>query len=156
MSQGRAEPLVEPRFEHAAAPQLVHVRARDDRLRGPDDRILLLRVEGRALAGKRGGGFLGTSAYAAAKAGVLGFTKAVAREVAPHGVRSNAVAPGPLEGGMTAGISPAARERLLAHVPLARLGRPEEVAAAVAFLAGDAAAWITGETINVDGGILME
>jgi len=109
-----------------------------------------------SVAGKRGGGFLGTSAYAAAKAGVLGFTKAVAREVAPHGVRSNAVAPGPLEGGMTAGISPAARERLLAHVPLARLGRPEEVAAAVAFLAGDAAAWITGETINVDGGILME
>lgn len=111
-----------------------------------------------SLAGKRGGGILGKCAYATAKAGVLGFTKAAARELAQYGIRVNSVAPGAFDTGMSSVLSVDVqmRERVLAEIPLGRLGRPEDVSNAVLFLASDDSAYITGETIVLDGGILME
>lgn len=111
-----------------------------------------------SVAGKRGGGLLGKCAYATAKAGVLGFTKAIARELAPYGIRANAIAPGAFDIGMSEVLSvdQEMRERVLAGIPLGRLGRPEDVAKAVLFLGSDDSAYSTGETIVVDGGILME
>lgn len=99
-------------------------------------------------------GNAGQSAYSAAKAGLIGLTKSLARELAPRNVRVNAVSPGFIETDMTAALPETARERILTQVPLARLGRPEEVAAAVAFLASDAASYITGEVLRVNGGLL--
>jgi 3-oxoacyl-[acyl-carrier protein] reductase len=111
-----------------------------------------------SLAGKRGGGILGKCVYATAKAGVLGFTKATARELAPHGIRVNAVAPAAFDTEMTKVFheDEALLQRVLQTIPLGRLGRPDELAPAVAFLASDEASYITGETINLDGGIQME
>ena len=100
-------------------------------------------------------GNAGQCNYAAAKAGILGFTKSLAREVAPRGITVNAVAPGFIDTDMTAQLDAATRESLLNQVPLGRLGRPEEVAAVVAFLASPAAAYVTGETIHVNGGMYM-
>jgi 3-oxoacyl-[acyl-carrier protein] reductase len=96
--------------------------------------------------------------YATAKAGVLGFTKATARELAPHGIRVNAVAPAAFDTEMTKVFheDEALLQRVLQTIPLGRLGRPDELAPAVAFLASDEASYITGETINLDGGIQME
>jgi 3-oxoacyl-[acyl-carrier protein] reductase len=91
--------------------------------------------------------------YSAAKAGLLGLTKAVAREFAGSGVTVNAVAPGIVETDLIAGMAGAKRERMLAAIPMARFGRPEEVAGAVLFLASDEAAYITGEVLCVDGGL---
>jgi len=93
--------------------------------------------------------------YAAAKAGVLGLTKSLAREVASRGITVNAVAPGFIDTDMTRSLGDATRETLLSEVPLGRLGEPEDVAAAVAFLASPAAGYITGETLNVNGGLYM-
>lgn len=90
--------------------------------------------------------------YAASKAGVIGFTKSVAQELAPYGITVNAIAPGPIETEMLAAQDPAAVERMLSLTPARRLGRVEEVAAVVAFLATDAAGYINGETIVIDGG----
>ena len=101
-------------------------------------------------------GNAGQAAYAASKAGLIGLTKAVAREFAGRGVCVNAVAPGYIETDMTAEHLPEAeRERLLATIPLAKIGTPAQVADVVAFLAGPEAGYITGEVLRVNGGMLM-
>ena len=93
--------------------------------------------------------------YSAAKAGVIGLTKAAARELAHWNILVNAVAPGLIETDMTADIPPAAREALMAQVPLKRMGTGREVAETVRFLAGDGAGYITGQVIHVNGGLYM-
>jgi len=97
----------------------------------------------------------GQGNYAAAKAGIGGFTRALALEVASRNITVNAVAPGFIETDMTATLDAARRERLRAAIPLGRLGAAEDVAAAVAFLAGPAAGYITGATLHVNGGMFM-
>ncbi len=99
-------------------------------------------------------GNAGQSAYAASKAGLIGMTKSLARELAPRGIRVNAVSPGFIDTDMTSGLTDALRERILGQIPLARLGRSDEVAQAIAFLASDAASYITGEVLRVNGGLL--
>lgn len=100
-------------------------------------------------------GNAGQTNYAAAKAGILGFTKALAREVGPRGITVNAVAPGFIDTDMTRGLSDEQKQMLLGQIPLGRLGDPDEIAAAVAFLASPQAGYITGETISVNGGMYM-
>lgn len=98
-------------------------------------------------------GNAGQANYAAAKAGVIGLTKTVARELASRGVRCNAVAPGFIETDMTAKLPEAVREALMGEIALGRLGSPEDVAHAVAFLASDEASYITGQVLAIDGGM---
>lgn len=100
-------------------------------------------------------GNAGQSLYAATKAGVLGFTKAVARELASRGVTVNAIAPGFIETEMTAGLPTAVKEEYLRSIPLGRFGASEEVAEVVAFVAGPGARYITGQVIGVNGGLYM-
>jgi 3-oxoacyl-[acyl-carrier protein] reductase len=100
-------------------------------------------------------GTVGQANYAAAKAGLIGLTRSVAREVASRSITVNAVAPGFIEGGMTARLPPDVVKSYIEQVPLGRAGKPEEVAAAVVFLASDEAAYITGQVINVNGGLVM-
>jgi 3-oxoacyl-[acyl-carrier protein] reductase len=97
----------------------------------------------------------GQTNYSAAKAGLIGFTKATARELAHWGILVNAVAPGLIETDMAAAIPAAAREALLAQVPLKRIGSAREVAEMVGFLAGDGAAYVTGQVFHVNGGLYM-
>ncbi len=100
-------------------------------------------------------GNAGQAAYAAAKAGQIGLTKAVARELASRNIRVNAVAPGYIDTDMTSGLPEAAKAKLLEMIPLARLGAAEDVANAVAFLASDQASYVTGEVLRVNGGMYM-
>lgn len=93
--------------------------------------------------------------YAAAKAGLLGFTKSMAREVASRNITVNAVSPGFIDTDMTQELTDEQKEGIFGQVPANRLGKPEEIAAAVGFLASDSAAYITGETLHVNGGMYM-
>ncbi len=100
-------------------------------------------------------GNLGQANYVAAKAGIIGLTKATAREVASRGITVNAVAPGFIETDMTHALGPELQEQMRSQIPLGRFGRPEEVAELVVFLASDQAAYITGQVIHLNGGLWM-
>ena len=100
-------------------------------------------------------GNAGQTNYAAAKAGVIGFTKSLAREMASRGITVNAVAPGFIATDMTAAMPEKAQEHVLTSIPLGKMGKPEDIANAVLFLASDKASYITGQVIHVDGGMVM-
>jgi 3-oxoacyl-[acyl-carrier protein] reductase len=129
--------------------------------------FLAARTVGRGMIRKRSGSIInmasvvgihgngGQANYAASKAGLIGVTKSIALETAGRGVRANAVAPGFISSDMTGAIPKAARTAMLDRIPLKRPGAPEDVAAAVLFLASDASAYITGQVICVDGGMFM-
>jgi 3-oxoacyl-[acyl-carrier protein] reductase len=127
----------------------------------------LIRAASRPMMKQRGGaiinltsivgesGNVGQAAYSASKAGLIGLTKSVAKELASRNIRVNAVSPGFIGTDMTASIHDEMRKKMIENIPLARLGTPEEVASAVVFLASDAAAYITGEVLKVNGGMYM-
>jgi len=100
-------------------------------------------------------GNAGQSNYAAAKAGVAGFGRSLAKEVGSRNITVNTVAPGFIDTDMTRELGDSLREGMLGSIPLARFGKPEEIASVVVFLAGDGGAYITGETIEVNGGMYM-
>lgn len=100
-------------------------------------------------------GNAGQSNYAAAKAGIIGFTKSLAKEVGSRGITVNCVAPGFIDTDMTRTLPDEVRQGLLGNIPLDRLGQPEEIAAAVSFLCSKDAAYVTGETLHVNGGMYM-
>jgi len=106
-----------------------------------------------SVVGIRGNG--GQTNYSASKAGIIGFTKSLAKEVASRGVRVNALAPGYIETDMTDKLPEEARKALLTQIPLGRPGRPEEVASCALFLASDASSYITGQVLGIDGGMGM-
>lgn len=101
-------------------------------------------------------GNAGQANYAASKAGIIGFTKSVAREVAQRGITANAIAPGYVETELTGSLPEDVKDRIRDQVPLGRFGEAEEVAEVVAFLAGEGAGYVTGQTIAVDGGMTMQ
>lgn len=110
-----------------------------------------------SVSGKRGGGVYGGAHYSAAKAGILGFSKALAREVAAFGITVNSVAPGLIATDIRGGLEPPERQlEMSKDIPCKRMGTPEEVAASIAFLASDEAAYITGEEIDINGGSHMD
>ncbi len=129
--------------------------------------FMLMRAVARPMMKQRGGaivnvssviaemGNAGQAAYAASKAGLLGLTKSVARELASRNIRVNAVTPGFITTDMTANLSAELKEKMVQAIPLSRIGNAEEVAGAVAFLASDAASYITGEVLKVNGGMYM-
>jgi len=139
-------------------------RVMDTNLRGA---FLMTRAAAKVMVRQRSGrivniastagamGNPGQANYSAAKAGLIGLTKATARELAHWGVLVNAVAPGLIETDMAAALSTEAREALLAQVPLKRIGSAREVAEMVGFLAGDGAAYVTGQVFHVNGGLYM-
>jgi 3-oxoacyl-[acyl-carrier protein] reductase len=100
-------------------------------------------------------GNIGQANYAASKAGIIGLTKTLAKEYAERGITVNAVAPGAVDTEMTAGLAPEVREEILASIPLKRYARAEEIADSVKFLASDSASYITGQVLNVNGGMYM-
>jgi NAD(P)-dependent dehydrogenase (short-subunit alcohol dehydrogenase family) len=106
-----------------------------------------------SLAAERGGGLVGGAHYAAAKGGVLSLTRSIAREFGPLGIRANAICPAMAQTGMLDGIDPLQIERIIAEIPLRRLGTPREVAGACLFLASDLSGFVTGATIDVNGGL---
>ena len=97
----------------------------------------------------------GQSNYVASKAGLIGLTKSLAQEIASRNITVNAIAPGFIDTDMTAGLSDQLKETMLAHIPLKRFGKPEDIAAAVKFLASEEAGYITGAVLNVNGGMYM-
>lgn len=101
-------------------------------------------------------GNAGQANYAASKAGIIGFTKSVAREVAQRGITANVVAPGYVETELTGVLSEEVKEQIRGQIPAGRIGEPEEIAGAVAFLAGEEAGYVTGQTLAVDGGMVMQ
>ncbi len=107
-----------------------------------------------SIAGQIGGIAMGP-AYAASKAGLIGLTRSLARHFAPQGIRVNCLSPADIDTDMTLGWPEQLRQRLISITPLARFGRPEEVSGAAVFLAGDESSFITGQTINVNGGAYM-
>ena len=139
-------------------------RVLDTNLKGA---FALVRAAARPMMKQRGGAIInltsvvgemgnaGQAAYAASKAGLIGLTKSVARELASRNIRCNAVSPGFIETDMTHVLGEDLKKNLLGQVPLGRLGRSEDVAQAVLFLASDAAAYVTGETLKVNGGMYM-
>jgi 3-oxoacyl-[acyl-carrier protein] reductase len=100
-------------------------------------------------------GNAGQTNYSASKAGIEGFTRSLAKEVGSRGITVNAVAPGFIDTDMTRELPEQQKEALLSNIPLGRLGEPEEIAAVVGFLAGDSGAYVTGETVHVNGGMYM-
>ena len=100
-------------------------------------------------------GNIGQTNYSAAKAGVIGFTKSLARELASRGITVNAVAPGFIETDMTAVMPEKVKEQVVTSIPLGKMGKPEDIANAVLFLASDKASYITGQVVKVDGGMVM-
>ena len=100
-------------------------------------------------------GNAGQTNYAASKAGLIGFTKATARELASRGITVNCIAPGYIETDMTAGLKPEMKEAMISQIPLRRIGNSKDIATMVQFLASDAAGYITGQTYAVDGGMTM-
>ena len=100
-------------------------------------------------------GNAGQANYAAAKAGLIGMSKSLAQEVASRNVTCNVVAPGFVATAMTDVLGEAVRAKLLDRIPIGRMGKPEDVAAAVAYLAAEEAAWVTGQTLHVNGGMAM-
>jgi 3-oxoacyl-[acyl-carrier protein] reductase len=109
-----------------------------------------------SVAGKRGGGLHGNSCYAAAKGGVIAFTKSLAREGGPYNVRVNAITPALIKTDMLESLPQDKLDGILQSLPLRRTGKPEDVAAAVCFLASDASSFMTGEIMDVDGGLMMD
>ncbi len=101
-------------------------------------------------------GNAGQANYAASKAGIIGFTKSVAREVAQRGITANVVAPGYVETELTGVLSEEIKQQIRDQIPAGRIGEPEEIAGAVAFLAGEEAGYVTGQTLAVDGGMVMQ
>ncbi len=97
----------------------------------------------------------GQSAYAASKAGIIGFAKSLAKEIGSRGITVNVVAPGLIETDMARALPESRREQMISQVPLGRLGKPEEISAAVSFLLGEEASYITGAVLNVSGGLYM-
>jgi 3-oxoacyl-[acyl-carrier protein] reductase len=121
-------------------------------------RTMLRQRWGRIIAISSVAGLMGNAGqvnYAASKAGMLGFVKSLAREVAPRGITVNAVAPGLIETDMTASLTDAQQQALVQQIPSGELGKPEDVAACAVFLASDGARYVTGEVINVSGGLTM-
>jgi 3-oxoacyl-[acyl-carrier protein] reductase len=109
-----------------------------------------------SVAGKRGGGILGNSCYAAAKGGVIAFTKSLAREGGPYNIRVNAITPAMIKTEMLDGLGENELQEIVRTLPLRRAGTPEDVASAVCFLASDASSFMTGEIMDVDGGLMMD
>jgi len=101
-------------------------------------------------------GNAGQTNYAAAKAGMIGFSKSLGQEVGSRGITVNCVAPGFIDTDMTKSLPEAARAKLMERIPLGKLGKPEDIASAVAYLASDAAAYVTGATLHVNGGMYMD
>lgn len=109
-----------------------------------------------SVAGKRGGGLLGNSCYSASKGGVIAFTKSVARECGPFGINVNAITPAFTDTEMTRSIAPDKKEFIIKMLPLGRVGQPEDIAGAVCFLASSMSDYMTGEVMDVDGGLMCD
>lgn len=105
-----------------------------------------------SVSGQQGGGIFGGPHYCAAKAGVMGLARALAKELGPDGIRVNSIAPSWIDTGIAAGMTDDTRQKIIASVPLGRGGKAEDVAGVVTFLASDLAAYVTGTTIDVNGG----